>query len=403
MKRNFPDFITQYLNYSRDEWCPEQFHLWMGASLIGAALERKVWLTIDKRQLYPNIYVMLISQPGIGKSSAINPGLDLIRRVRYQDSAVNVLADQTSEASFYDQMALRKTFISGGLELKQCSGYLALSEASNSLKDMVGGGSIIGSLTHFYDCDPHWSKQTKSSGKLTLENICCNLIAGCTFDHLRDMIPERSLNGGFASRLLYVVIDDRISRRPKWTGEARGDMKTKLVEDLQQIHNLTGPFQATNEFKENWASWIEKIEDYRQGLKSGKMQALLARKATNVEKLAMIICVSESNEMTLTVRHWEKAVVMYESLEKKFGKVLTAAYDRDDPSTAMNSVIQFLASPASQANLAGIKKHLIVKGMDATRAELLVKSLLDARMIESFKVVGGQPGYKLLIDPNNYL
>jgi hypothetical protein len=406
VKRHFPDFITAYLEHSRDSWAPDQFHLWMGVSLVGAALERKVWLPIEGRRIYPNLYILLVSQPGIGKSTAINPGLSLIRKVRYRDQAVNTMADQTSEAAFYDQMARQKTFTAGGYEMTQCTGYLALSEASNSLKDMVGGGSIIGSLTQFYDCDPYWSKQTKGSGKQELTNICCNLIAGCTFAHLKDMIPERSLNGGFASRLLYVVIDDKLHRKPQWRDnvDLKEEARLKLQEDLEQIHHLTGPMTADPEFRDNWRAWITKTEDYRQGLKSQKMQQLLARKTSNVEKLAIAYCVSESNDLHLKMRHWERAVERYELLEQKFGRVLTAAYNAEDQASATNSVVQFIAQNPREANLAGIKRHLINQQMDATKADVIVKNLVEAALVSKSSIDPlGSPVYKLLVNPNDHL
>lgn len=401
MKRNFPDFVSAWTDFARDQWCPEQFHVWMGISMISASIERKAWTYIGARQVFPNIYVLLVSNPAIGKSSAIAPGVELVSQLRYKDRAVNILADQTSEAAFYRQLAHRKTFFAEGRELRQCAGFLPISEASNSLKDMVGGGSIVGGLTHFYDCCPTWSKETMKDGRIELENVCVNMIAGCTFDHLKQMIPERSLNGGFASRILFVVADGVFRRSPVWASpQTSSETRKKLFEDLSQIHHLTGNFTADLEYQKHWEAQVYEIDQYRQGLKSLKMQALLARKHTNIEKLAMLFCVSEGNEMVLRKRHWDRARLTYENLEKKYEKVLTSSYDKDDMGNNYNIVIQFI-SQNPDCSLAEIRARLIELGMDPARAAGMIQQLAASKMIE-VSSLGADMRYKLLVDANNY-
>ena len=81
--RNFDNFLSSYMDYAVDGFCPDEFHFWTGVSVIAGALERKVWTNVTAQwTLYPNLYVLLISNPAIGKSSAGNKGvIELLREV----------------------------------------------------------------------------------------------------------------------------------------------------------------------------------------------------------------------------------------------------------------------------------------------------------------------------------
>src|SRR6185437_11776638 len=77
MARNFPNWIEAYCDYAADGFVPPQFNEWAALSAVAAALERKVWLPWgDTFNFYPNLYVLCVSMPGIGKSTALNKAVD---------------------------------------------------------------------------------------------------------------------------------------------------------------------------------------------------------------------------------------------------------------------------------------------------------------------------------------
>ena len=75
------DFIDLYLDYTKGQESPRDFHFWTAVSLISGAVGRKIWLPRGHDMLYPNHYVILVAGSAMSrKSSAINIGVGLLRR-----------------------------------------------------------------------------------------------------------------------------------------------------------------------------------------------------------------------------------------------------------------------------------------------------------------------------------
>jgi hypothetical protein len=63
------NWLKAYVEYASDKYCPPEFHLWTGLSVLAGACERKVWLSNRRVTYYPNLFVMLTTYPGVGKST----------------------------------------------------------------------------------------------------------------------------------------------------------------------------------------------------------------------------------------------------------------------------------------------------------------------------------------------
>lgn len=63
------NFIEQFVHATRHMAAPEIFRRWCALATVSAAMSRRVWTCIEEDlKLFPNLYVMLVSKPGIGKS-----------------------------------------------------------------------------------------------------------------------------------------------------------------------------------------------------------------------------------------------------------------------------------------------------------------------------------------------
>lgn len=69
--RKQEDWISSYLRHTEGYSSPEIFRLWTGIATVAGALERRTWVVTKKSLLYPNLFTLLVSNPGIGKSQAI--------------------------------------------------------------------------------------------------------------------------------------------------------------------------------------------------------------------------------------------------------------------------------------------------------------------------------------------
>jgi hypothetical protein len=173
-------------------------------------------------------------------------------------------------------------------------------------------GSISELLTTFYDCIPQdstkpWIYETKGEGQIKIYGPCLNILGATTSTWLTKAIPSDEMEGGFSSRVIFVVEKENPDKFIAWPEMAPGveAMKPKLIEDLRQIHALRGNFKKTPEAHAFYEEWYI---DY-------KKRGYYGRKPTTVIKLAMVLAVAEGNDLIFDRRHLEQAISMLEELE----------------------------------------------------------------------------------------
>lgn len=411
MKRNFENWLEAYRTYAKDGFTPEQFNQWSGLSVIAGALERKVWIPwSDTFSYYPNIFVLMVSLPGAGKSTAYNKAMGLLQAMNEREGKLNLIPSQVTEAKFVELMGNATPFDIGTRTHFQSSGFYGASEASNSLKNIYG--DFIACLTDFYDCPPFWEKATKKDDRLTLRNVCLNLLAGSTFDYLGKLVTDENIMGGFASRLIYVVHREKLVRNQKFqlggtnAGEdtARLEYRKALIEDLAQIHKMVGPFSADKEFGQAWEQWYPVFEEKRQSNPSEKMQSLLVRTNTNVLKLSMLFSAARSNDRILTIEDWDNALTAIEPIEAEIPHIFREAKATDTKSQdGLNQAIfkEFMIRP--EQSLPDLKTKLLYAGFDPRMIDNTVKQMTAQHQLKTTAVSGRGVTVKLMANPNHHL
>lgn len=403
MKRNFPNFLDAYIRYAHDNFCPDQFHLWTGLSMIAGALERKVWVRQGLVDHRPNIYVLLISHPGSGKTTAIARGADIIERFRSQHNPeFKIIPQQTTEAALVDLMRIVSAIQLGSRVYQYSSGYFYASEASSSaLKNEHG--DFNATLTEFYDCPPVFRKKLKGDSQTTeILNISFNVLAGTTFEFLKRLVNEESVLGGLASRFIYVISKERKVVESSWHKEQQIDEKTRnaLVDDLAAINKLSGPFSPTQEFINCWKKWKFKFDHEMSVMDSARRESLLTRKPTNLIKVCMLLSIAEGNSLVLNESHWERGLSLMDEATRDNSFVLSSAVTANvDKQAAINQIIlQALHKRGGKMKNTELRGVMIKYGVDASRVDTTLDSLSEAGQI---KLAGG--GFELLVDPDTNL
>lgn len=404
MSRHFPDFLEAYYEYANDEVCPPVFHRWVGISILAGALERRVWIEFDRgKQAFPNLFVFLVAAPSIGKSQSVRPGRSILESITRDGQEIRFLADQMTEAAFYQQLVTPQTFWVDDIQHNQSASFLSMDEASNSLKEVSGGGSIISALTEFYDCKPKWSRFTIKDGRKPITNVCCNMLVGVTFNYLQELIPAKNILGGFASRICYVIQDEVFvgkSRRPGAT-QATSAARQKLIDDLNEIFRLAGPFQVSGEYWEAWEAWRPQNMLELQLMKSEKLQSLLGRRELNILKFSMIRAVSESSAMRLERRHWEAGIIMQQELEKKLTRILTSAVDRNNPQAVTGALLQRVKDAGGFLSYLRITQAMLSLGVEPVKIDSTLQMLTNTHALRR-TLEGCAVNYHLNVDPKDY-
>jgi len=132
------NWIEDYKNIMHDPTVPPEFIEWTAISIIAGALERKCWMPSGIRKvLYPNLYIVFIAKPGVGKTQSIDPGINDILIPSCQN--IKLFPQQLSEARLWELLGdpdfgYQKRFEFNGVHTLQTGGYYINSEGSNALK-----------------------------------------------------------------------------------------------------------------------------------------------------------------------------------------------------------------------------------------------------------------------------
>lgn len=412
MSRRFPDWLGAFEAYAADNFSPPQFHTWAGLSALAAALERKVWLPwTDTYSFYPNIYILLVSKPGQGKTISMNKAVGLLEEVNRKTSTLNIMPPQVTQSKFIELMGHGRSFIdkSSGKELTvfQNAGYYYAGEASNELTNIFG--DFIACLTAFYDCPAKWSRATKKDGETSLTNVCMNLIACSTFDYLGKLVSDENIQGGFASRLLYVVEQDTKVKEQMWQNgqdaemrRLRDEYRTALVADLVDVNKMTGPMTGDTEFAAAWEAWYPEHQRKLHAFKSEKLQSILARTNTNVLKVSMLLSAAESNDRIMRKRHFEKAVELIEALNTKVPDIFRQSKIAQGPKLGSSGYANFVIDCVKRQSFATadtVRNAAVTRGYPVRAINDVIQSLLGDGVLITGTAIGGK-GTQLVVKGN---
>src|SRR5882757_1192693 len=78
--RKLPSWIDRFVEHTEGIETPKIFRKWAGIVTIASTLEQKVWITTSS-PMYPNLYVGMIAQPGVGKTRIISEAGKLLQQL----------------------------------------------------------------------------------------------------------------------------------------------------------------------------------------------------------------------------------------------------------------------------------------------------------------------------------
>lgn len=299
--RFHPSLIDAYLEFTSGHESTEKIRRWCIISVIAAAMERKVWIPRGHYELYPNLYTFIIGQSGLVKKSTTTAiAVNLLREV----GKVNIMSERLTSASLVHQLAAagKKFRIDENTLANQSAVFAYASELAVFLTEVFG--SITELLTTFYDCQPRdsnkpWISNTIVAGERKIFGPCLNILGASTKTWLRRCIPTSEMEGGFTSRIIFVVEEnppDKIVAWPEVNPELE-EMRKTIVEDLKEVHKMIGPMRVEEPARKMFQAWYEDhvMTTMRKNI-DPTMAGYHARKGDTILKLAITKSAARSSD-----------------------------------------------------------------------------------------------------------
>ncbi len=323
--RNYPDFITAFLDYTQYSEAPRRVFFWVAVSVIAGTLRRRVSLPMGYFNWYPNFYIFIVGGPGvIKKSTTVDVGMRLLRKVpgiKFGPDAVTWQSLVTSLAESGEEFPN-----ADGEFVKESAITIVSREAGNLLNPQ--DREMIDLLVALWDGADSFEKRTKMSGNDTINGPWVNLITCTTPAWIAGYVPEYMVGGGFTSRCVFVYGEkpDKLVAYPsqliprKWMEQEA----EKLVQDLMHISQLCGEYQLTPAAIKWGTLWYEKHHAEKPlNLDDVRFGGYLARKQTHLHKLAMVMAASRKDALVIDEEDLAAAERMVTDLELDMPKVFS--------------------------------------------------------------------------------
>jgi len=232
---------------------PTSFWYWSALCAISAIVKDNVWtLEAGAWHMYPNIYVLLYADSGVGKGPPIALAHDLVKRV----NNTKIISGRSSIQGILGRLS-RGESRPGGHIPKSSAGFIIASEFSSAL---VHDPAAMDILTDLFDRIwrvGDWESLLKQE-QFHLIDPTVSLLAGINEAHFDDMMESKDVFGGFLGRTFLISESKAHRLNPLILPLKHKPDKEYLAKYLKELAKLRGSFEALGSRKESYKYCIRR-------------------------------------------------------------------------------------------------------------------------------------------------
>jgi hypothetical protein len=289
---------------------------------VAGAIERKAWVRTMGSNLYPNLYVVLVADPGVGKS-------EVTWRIRTMWQGLEdhfVASSSVTKASMMDELAqANRRWITHDAN-NPVEHFNSLLLCINELGVLLPAyeNEFMNILTDLWNCkDYSETRRTRKTEPIDIEKTQLNMLAACTPSYLMHLMPEGAWDQGFISRTLLIFSGER-QIRSLFADYTIDTSEREFIQDqLSCIANLYGEITFTDES----ANLIDHF--HMKGGESSrpthpKLHSYTIRRTEHLLKLCMVAAISRSNERVIQAEDYQRALDWLIEAEKYMPDIFKA-------------------------------------------------------------------------------
>lgn len=309
------NWIARVLDATKHVETPPQFVEWSLYSAIAAVVSPNV--SIDKQgayDLYPNLYVMLTADTGVGKGFGVWLAKSLVKAV----DNTRVFTGRNSIQKIVSELSLATTRKDKEM-IKDGRGFLCSGEFINFL---LKDDQAISILTEWYDTHyvKEWPNSLKSTGIEIIKGVNITVLGASNSDYLREAIPTSAIRGGFFGRLMFVHATEK-GKVNALIDEATNEEKiadkipnfAEYLKDLAKIKSGSR-FKIHERAREFYRPWYYDLQEKIKTRKLEDKTGYIHRLHDHALKITMVLSLADSPELEITKHHVEEGIALAESL-----------------------------------------------------------------------------------------
>lgn len=290
-------WLDELLDATKESESPLRFKLWAALYAIAASTKRKVYLNMRGMwKTYPNLYVMIIAESGLGKQFPVS----MVNKLLRGTGAVRVVAGRNSIEGIIETVGKAATLPSGTV-IKFAEAAIISDEFANLLVDNTSAMTI---LTQLYDTDSLdvWDN-TLRKGQDRLRNVFINLFAATNMEHFNNRIQEYDIKGGFIARTI-CIHETEVGTLNSLMGIGTDIDWSVFCKRLIEISQLSGEFTMTKDAQLLYDAWYYPFHKEKHNDKTG----FVNRVRTHILKVAMCLTLIERNDLIIEEKHVHDAM-----------------------------------------------------------------------------------------------
>lgn len=392
-----PCWTSSFVELYKERSTSELFLRWAAVSAVAGALERRVWVRTNAGDLYPNLFVLLVAPPGVGKDQALLP----MRDVWASTGKLNISPISMTGKGLLEELAApsaSRQYIEGGNWINYHTLLIAVPELGVLLPSHDLG--FLSILNELYGCNTVFEERLrKQDERFKIERPHIHLVAGTQPNYLSALLPEAAFGMGFTSRMI-MVYHGTPTKSSLFSNTAfNKPLFDRVRHDLLQICDLRGQFTVTPEAAELIEHWHKHDSELDKPTHS-KLMHYSARRILHILKLCQSFSAARSNELTIIPQDFYQAkelLLETEKLMPEIFKEMTSGSNLGDLEEAYNFVIEYTlggkALPESKlvAWLAGRVPVYQIKPM--------VETMVSSGMLEVVPQALNLPGAERIFRP----
>lgn len=374
--RKHGDWIEGFLAFTSGLPSPEILRKWAAISCIAGALEQKVWVSPFGPRLFPNLYVVLVGPPGVGKTVAASETGHFWRDLPNH----HVSPTSVSKASLIDSLVDSKRQLVRPGKVPPFVEFHSINALSGELGVLIPGydNEFMNTLTDLYDCNPYVERKRTKDVKISIQHPQINLLAATTPSYLGALLPEGAWTQGFISRTLLIYSGEAIIT-PMFSRNSLDDTFYKsLLSDLKIIGDYYGPVGFSDDAATAISAWH--ANPNKPTPEHPKLISYITRRTSHLLKLCMVAAASAGDGLEVTLQHYQTALDWLTEAESYMPDIFRSMRSGGDSSAieeAFYFVLQTFAKekkPVIESRLVGFLRERVPAHNVLRVIEIMVKS-----------------------------
>ena len=390
-------WIGQFLNYTKNLPSPLLFRKWAAVSCLMGALERRVFVYNYEGaiQLFPSHYIILVGEPGSGKSVIINQ----VKDFWVATSALKIGPDSATKAAMIDAVLEAVRPVKDGAETYHAH---CLQVASSELGNLIHkyDSELINFYNRMWDCPDMFHDKLRYGEQkdVNIDYVQLNLLGGTQPSYLGITLPSEAWGLGFAARVMFVYSNEKhkvdpLAKIVPGRLEQRKKEFSTMVQGLKKLLEFSGEMKYSDQGAEYYRNWYMNVNDKTQPTHP-KLSSYNVRRGMHLQKAAMVFAAARWS-MTIEEKDVADALKLVHETEEVMPEIFKGMVTQES-AEIMNELHRYAVDRYKKTNKA-IPENVLIDYL-IQRVEIRIVDQLMKHMIST-----GLLKVEPLTDPKRYI